>query len=298
MYEVDRSFQRGPVKFRVALNRGEITIAEHVNMLLEARAGDGYTVELPGFGDKLHQFGIVDYSTSPPELGDGGEVVTRRLYELEPFLSGDYRIAPMAVTFWREGDTLRHTLESDTLAIRVNSILPEEKSGLEIKDIETPAAFPASRMPVIVIAAGAACAAAVVLFLLRRSRRRGVAPPVPAHKIAFMALERLLSGDLLERKLYREFTAEVADILRRYIEGRFGLRAPERTTEEFLAEARTGLQVAMEQKKILGEFMLYCDLVKFAALEPSSSDVKKTFETCRDFIDSTKSGEEVRERAA
>jgi hypothetical protein len=103
----------------------------------------------------------------------------------------------------------------------------------------------------------------------------------------------LLARKLVEEKRYREFTAEVADILRRYIEDRFGLRAPERTTEEFLAEAGTGLDVGGDRKKILADFLIHCDLVKFAALEPSDDDVKRTFNTAKDFIDATKSLEEV-----
>jgi hypothetical protein len=120
---------------------------------------------------------------------------------------------------------------------------------------------------------------------------------IPPHEIAYRALEALLARGLIEKRLYREFTAEVSDILRRYIEGRFGLRAPERTTEEFLAEAGDGLPVEEERKMILAEFLTHCDLVKFATLEPGEEDVKRTFAVARDFIDATKRTEEVKEAA-
>jgi hypothetical protein len=38
--------------------------------------------------------------------------------------------------------------------------------------------------------------------------------------------------------------------------------------------------------------------VKFAALEPSADDVKRTFETCKEFIEMTKVREEVKAEAA
>lgn len=298
-YEIDRNFRRGPVSFRVAVSREEITIADRVTMLMEARAEDGYSVEFPGFGEKLEQFGIVDYSTPPPELEKGGVVVTRRTYELEPFLSGEYRIPPMMITFHQEGDTTLHTLESDTILVSVTSILPEDHAGLEIKDIAGPVSFPANRA-YIFIAAGCVIAIAAAIILIRRYRRRRSeeAYRVPPHEIAYMRLEKLLSSGLIEEKRYREFTAEVSDILRHYIEDRFGLRAPERTTEEFLAEAGEGLPVDSRHKDILGDFLLHCDLVKFAAMEPSAEDVKRTFETCRDFVDTTKPREEVKAAAA
>ncbi len=298
-YEIDRSFRRGPVSFRVAIDRNEITIAEHVNMLIEARAEQGYVAELPGFGEKLEQFGIVDYSTPAPELDEGGVVVTRRFYELEPFLSGEYRIPPMTLLFRAEGDTTFHNLESDTITVAVRSILPEDHAELEIKDIAGPVTFPSDYSRLIIIA-GCVAVAACAFFIIwrRRDGKREAAPGLTAHEIAYMRLERLLSSDMLSDGRYKEFTTEISDILRHYIEDRFGLRAPERTTEEFLAEAGAGLPVASEYKEIISEFLIHCDLVKFAALEPSSDDVKRAFETCRDFIDATREREEVRSEAA
>lgn len=297
-FEIDETYRRGPVSFRTALSKKEITIAERVTMFLEIRAREDYRAELPSFGEKLEQFGIVDYETFRPELR-GDTVVTRRTYELEPFLSGDYVIPPMTVRFTAEGDSLLYSVESDTLRVRVNSILPEDLAELEIKDAAGPLDVPADYTPAIVIAA-ALLATVVAVYLLWRRRTAMVAAAVrvPAHEIAYRALEALLARGLVEKRLYKEFTSEVADILRRYVEDRFGLRAPERTTEEFLAEARDGLPVGEKRKGILAEFLAHCDLVKFASLEPSEDDVKRTFATARDFIEATKPSEEVREAAA
>lgn len=299
VYEIDETYRRGPVSFRVAIDRKDITIADRVTMLLEARAEEGYQVELPRFGDKLQQFGIVDYRNPQPELEEGGVVVTRRIYELEPFLSGEYSVPPMALTFWQEGDTMLHRLESDTLTVQVRSILPEDMSDLALKDIAGPVSYPRSYAALYIVAGCiVAAAAAVFIFVRLRRKKLEIARRIPAHEIAYMRLERLLASGLVDDKRYREFTTEVSDILRHYIEDRFGLRAPERTTEEFLIEAGGGLPVEADQKEILKAFLLHCDLVKFAAVEPSTEDVKRTFETCRDFIDTTKLEEEVKEEAA
>ncbi|MCK4236750.1 MAG: hypothetical protein KAX38_06500, partial [Candidatus Krumholzibacteria bacterium] len=159
--------------------------------------------------------------------------------------------------------------------------------------------FPTNHYPVLIITGCVIAAAATVFFILRHRRARyRAAPSVPAHEVAYARLERLLAGGLIDEKRYRKFTEEVSDILRHYIEDRFGLRASERTTEEFLTEAQTGLPVDSEHKDLLREFLVHCDMVKFAALEPSSDDVKRTFETCRDFIDLTRQKEEVKGEAA
>jgi hypothetical protein len=294
-FTFSRAFESGPVSFRISLSDSAVTIAERVKMLLETHAQKGYRAELPKFGEKLSQFGIVDYRDYQPELGKDGAIVTKRLYELEPFLSGEYKIPPMEISFYADGDSTRHTLESDTIVVLVKSLLPKDKASLDINDVAPPASFPFGWKNILIIVGCVAAAAAVTLLFWKRRRiREKIIPRLPAHVIAYRKLEALLARKLVEQKRYREFTAEIADILRQYIEDRFGLKAPERTTEEFLVEAGSGLAVGQAQKNILKAFLLHCDLVKFAALEPSVEDVERTFNTCRDFIEATKVNEEVK----
>ncbi len=298
-YEIDRNFTRGPVVFRVAVSKKEITIADNIILLLQTKTRDKYVAELPSFGDKLEQFGIVDYETFEPELRNNDEIITSRKYKLEPFLSGEYKIPPMIVEFHGEGDTVRHYVESDTITVRVNSLLPEDKSALEIKDIagpqELPREFP---WPFVIVGIVLVCGIlAVVLFKLRKKKRR-VIPLPAAHEIALLRLQRLLDRKLAEQKMYREFTIEVSDILRRYIEDRFALRAPERTTEEFLIEAGSGLEVDDEKKEMIEQFLVHCDMVKFAHFQPTEKDVQRTFDSCRDFVIATEIKKEVKREAA
>jgi hypothetical protein len=298
-FKVARSFESGPVSFRVSLSDSAVTIAERVKMLVETRAQKGWRAELPKFGDKLSEFGIVDYRNFQPEMGPDGAVVTKRLYELEPFLSGEYKIPPMEVAFYQEGDSTRHALESDTILVKVASLLPKDKASLDINDIAPPAKFPFGWKNILIVVGCVAAAAAAFLILWKRRRiKEKIVPPLSAHEIAYRKLEALLARELVEQKLYREFTAEVADILREYIEDRFSLKAPERTTEEFLVEVSPALPVDVQKKDILKKFLVHCDLVKFAALEPSVEDVERTFATCKDFIEATKAREEVKAEAA
>ena len=81
----------------------------------------------------------------------------------------------------------------------------------------------------------------------------------------------------------------VSTILRRYVELRFGLRAPEQTTEEFLvsvsALATGGLIAA--HRDLLEAFLQHCDLVKFARHRPTPSAMEETFESAKTFVEHT-----------
>ena len=79
----------------------------------------------------------------------------------------------------------------------------------------------------------------------------------------------------------------LSSIIRRYIENRFGLKAPEQTTEEFLTGLEKANEFPDEYKPLLRDFLKYSDLVKFARFEPGTKDIQKSFDSCKAFIKGT-----------
>ena len=75
--------------------------------------------------------------------------------------------------------------------------------------------------------------------------------------------------------------------MRVYIELRFGLMAPERTTEEFLEEVRRSRSLETRHKALLDDFLSSCDLVKFARYSPTTTEIEDAFNAARDFIQET-----------
>jgi hypothetical protein len=114
----------------------------------------------------------------------------------------------------------------------------------------------------------------------------------PAHEVAYARLRALVAEDLPGAGRIKEFYERISAVLRYYIEDRFDLRAPERTTEEFLVELRNTDVLSDSDKGSVGEFLSHCDLVKFARHAPTTEQIQQTFDLVRDFIDRTKSSEE------
>jgi hypothetical protein len=131
-------------------------------------------------------------------------------------------------------------------------------------------------------------------FLYRWWRRRQLpaAPPsIPVlspYDRAVRALQRLLDDQLMPRGMADEFYTRLSDIVRHYLEGRFHLHAPERTTEEFLAEVSQSDALTREHKELLGAFLQECDLVKFARFRPGSADMQRAFEAAERFVHDTR----------
>jgi len=71
------------------------------------------------------------------------------------------------------------------------------------------------------------------------------------------------------------------------VEERFDIHAPERTTEEFMAELRLSTKLRGDHKSLLEDFLSRCDLVKFARFEPSLPELQALLDSAYRFIDET-----------
>jgi hypothetical protein len=145
---------------------------------------------------------------------------------------------------------------------------------------------------------GALALAALCWWLWRRRKRKKSDPPpavvIPPHE---RALERLREALALMGQPH-PFCTAVSDAVRVYLEERFELRAPERTTEEFLDELQTSALLSYDQKQTLGEFLMRCDLVKFARYEPGEPELRQLYDAAVRLIEETQPPPPVAETGA
>jgi len=245
--------------------------------------------------DKLENFGIVDWSNLGRKLDDRNNVVTTYQYRLEPFLSGKYDIPAFTFQFHDANDpNATHELTSEPIAVEVTSLLDDQRANLAIEDIEGVVEMPKAAVRWwlwALIPLGMALIPAGWFLLRSRRAKELVRIFRPAHELAYARLRALVAENLVEQGQIKEFYERISGILRHYIEDRFDLHAPERTTEEFLTELRFTEILAAPDKKVLEEFLTHCDLVKFAKHDPTTDQVQRTFDLVKDFIERTKSEE-------
>ncbi len=85
----------------------------------------------------------------------------------------------------------------------------------------------------------------------------------------------------------KPFCIVVSDAVRLYLEERFGLRAPERTTDEFLNDLSRNPALTDLQKASLKEFLSACDMVKFAKYEPPRLELEALYNSALRLIEET-----------
>lgn len=119
--------------------------------------------------------------------------------------------------------------------------------------------------------------------LAKRSDELAPPPPPPPHVVAWERLQRAL-GLIHEAE---RFCVEVSLIIRDYLEQRFDLHAPDRTTEEFLFELQSSRRLAAEHKQLLADFLGACDMVKFAKAEPPEQELRGLHEAASRLVGET-----------
>ena len=138
-------------------------------------------------------------------------------------------------------------------------------------------------------------AVAVILFVLtwwllrtlhaRRLANAHVDAVRQAHADALADLERLFA--LIDSEQSRPYAIESSAIIRRYIEVRFALDAPKRSTEEFLAEARHSPKLAPESQTLLAAYLQCCDLLKFARTFANRKELVQLHDAAVGFVKET-----------
>ena len=104
---------------------------------------------------------------------------------------------------------------------------------------------------------------------------------------AYEQLNQLKSRGLPLKGEFKIFYTILSDIVRKYIEDQFHIKAPEMTTEEFLCSLKKSVTLQEGQRLSLEKFLSSCDLVKFARYAPRPLEAEESFHLAKSFIDET-----------
>ena len=223
----------------------------------------GVTAELPDLRDRFQGFRVAENFAEKPITDKDGRTTTVSRWRLEPDpLARRYRLAPFAV---QSGNG-----SFATTPVLFDSPAAREAATGEI-EVDPTRDLPPFSWKLVGICAAALAGLLLVLALLYFIFRK-IRLAVRVHRMsplerALYELDKLLKKGLPGRGFYKDFYVELTMVVRRYIERRYGVRAPNLTTDEFLRAA--GADPAFPQTSIaeLKAFLESADLVKFAGLE-------------------------------
>ena len=96
-----------------------------------------------------------------------------------------------------------------------------------------------------------------------------------------------MAEKLLEKSEIKQYYIRISEIIRHYIEDRFFIIALEMTTFQLIDVMRKD-QIEKETIDLVEDFLISCDMVKFAKYIPTDEENEKTTELAYKIIEDTK----------
>ena len=266
------------------------TIGTRVRYTVTVNAPKGIEIVVAQPAERIGDMDIVDFGTEQPAATADGRVVFKRWWQVVAWEPGHHLLSSPEVRFRPPGGELATAPGAD-VGVTVESLLAKAPEGADLRDVKAPDPIPIDWRPYYWIGGGVLAllllAALAWRFFIRPPRAAPAAPPTPAHVIALAALDALRARKLAEHGAFKDFYSTLSDIVRRYLEDRFNVRAPEMTTEEFLLVTSRDGRLSVPHRRLLGEFLNESDMVKFARHVPTVPDSERAFEAARRFVGDT-----------
>ncbi len=235
---------------------------------------------------------IGDLSASEPILQSDKGYLTKGkkrdiiIWKIDAVHPGEYPIGPIEIQT-SDGEIS----QSSELTLRVRDLTPEEEAAVQDFAPDAPVPIP-KHVPIMwPLMSALAVSSLIFLYLYKKIKNQAAfaenAPQVPPWEKAYARLRELDQKRLPNLGEHDLFYVELSAILREYIEERFSIRAPELTTQEFLAEAAKTNALSVEQQRLVVRFLLQSDKVKFARHTPTLTEMRDAFAYVVHFVDET-----------
>ncbi len=271
------------VTLRVSTADCDIRVGEPLRVVIQVDRGADTNVTLPKSSTNIGNFEVRARSPLPQDPAFPERVAEQ--LTLVTFESGEkVEVPPFEITV-RDGAGKESSLTSPPLAIQVQTRLEGEFNPSAFRDIKDAVDVPLEIQWAWII--GLCVLIAVMIVGAYRWWFHHPAEPViveAPHERALRELDELAARQLPNKGLVLDFYVLLSDAVRHYVEGRFGIHAPEQTTKEFLAAARHHPHIIDDHQRLLASFLRAADMVKYAAQRPGPNECDRGLDAARGFV--------------
>ena len=270
----------------------QLLIGEQAKVKLEISMDAKQKLQLPFLRDTLVK-GVEILDIAKPDtqmLNDGKRMLIKQEYTITSFDSALYYLPPFEVMV--NGESYRSkALAVKVYSIPVDTLHPEQFFGPKTVR-EVPITWDdVSAIVWLTLLMLALGGLAYYLFVRYKDnkpiiKKIKIEPKLPPHQQALTEIERIKGDKTLRTADPKTYYTELTDVLRTYMEERFGFNAMEMTSSEIIDK----LQEINDKESIKDLMYLFqtADLVKFAKHSPLMNENDMNLVNAVDFINNTK----------
>lgn len=226
------------------------------------------------------------------DLGNNREEIKRELV-IQSFDSGLYTIPPFVYVAGKD------TFTSNALALKVIPVPVDSMATIhDYAGVVKPNTRIWDYLPdfivdywwifIIVLL----CAAGIFVWMRYIKGKKAIPlvpkkKPVPPYELAMQQLNRLKSEKLCENGHEKEYYTRLTEILRIYLDKRFGINAMEMTSTQIMHHLQSN-DDTKTSAPVMKQILEMADFVKFAKVRPLPDDNQKAFNNAVTFVENTK----------
>lgn len=262
------------VNVSAKLDSMQMMIGQQQKLRFEASQPKDLLLQFPAFQDTIIKNVEIVKSLPADTVQNGDRISISKDYIITSFDSGFYYFEPFE--FQVDPQNGGGTLETDPLVLKV--ITFEVDTTQAIFDIKEPMELNYEFNEILPWIIGGLLLVILlvgIIYLARRlMRKEPVLPrakpkPIdPPHIIALRELNALKEEKLWQTDRLKPFYTQLTDVLRKYIEGRYGVHAMEDTSDDIIKEMKAHLNEKDGAMRNLVQILQTADLVKFAKVKP------------------------------
>lgn len=288
-----------PISIKASTDSATLVMGDCVTVNLEVVKGghEGAIVDMPKKKQDYYGLEMIEWACDSIDLGNGRtqlnyHIIFQAFDPMELLTLPPFRYAA-------QGDTV----SSDILTFKVYPVDLSPELGdinnidsLTIHPAELPQAIRARWYDFIpdwwiwVLIGLLAIALALVVWKLYKKNGPAiftVRKPIPPYELALQRLAELKDRKLLEQGQTKTYYTDLIDIMRNYLDGRFGINAMEMTSTQIMRKLRENKETHLSAAQ-MEQVLQLADIVKFAAANPTAEEGLRTFNTVAQFLESTK----------
>ena len=281
---------QGGIEFKVESETTVIDPARSVFLRMELRTPHDRTAVMPDLRDRVVGFSLVEDFAEEPRKEKDGSTVQVANWRLVPEPCAEvYKIKPFVVKgspkIWKsQSDEGKFSFIGGPIYFETPAAREPVTGGMETDPKKDLPPFSWKLVGWVVIALTAigllvAGCWLLVKYVARRVKEHRMSPI----ERAWVELDRLLKKGLPGRGRYKDFYVELTMVVRRYVQRKYGIKAPHLTTEEFLMEFR---EEGRGKREELRKFLESADMVKFAGVEATPEMADEATDSARGYLNS------------
>ncbi|MCO8122177.1 BatD family protein [Stieleria sp. TO1_6] len=281
-----------PVQLHTAVDRETAQVVDPIKLTITVTGPAGTKVTFPERAEQLGPFDVQQFQTTMDvPVAGGGQRRWIAHWTLDSLQSGPLTIPAIAVQYRVAGPgQAEGTLHSQPIPIRITSLLEDRAAPTDFRDIkqtiDIPVATPTSYAWLwwsLGATGGVIVLTAAIWWLL--GRRSGVSP-------AQWALQQIVSLESTDdRQISREAVfAELADVIRQFIDYQYGIAAPSQSSQELLGNVASNQTLPAAATDRLRQFLSVADDVKYARRTMDADQLAESIDQAKQFITACQHG--------